>query len=87
MPSAKSARVGDRKKERNQPLRTKARTFVTRTRRLIDSGDIEGAEGPARVAIAALDRAAQKGVIHENNASRRKSRLIKSLNKAKIGQE
>ncbi|HAE32650.1 MAG: 30S ribosomal protein S20 [Chloroflexi bacterium] len=87
MPSAKSARVGDRKKERNQPLRTKARTFVTRTRRLIDSGDIEGAEGSARVAIAALDRAAQKGVIHENNASRRKSRLIKSLNKAKIGQE
>ena len=87
MPSAKSARVGDRKKERNQPLRTKARTFVTRTRRLIDAGDIEGAEGSARVAIAALDRAAQKGVIHENNASRRKSRLIKSLNKAKIGQE
>ena len=87
MPSAKSARVGDRKKERNQPLRTKARTFVTRTRRLIDSGDIEGAEGSARVAIAALDRAAQKGVIHENNATRRKSRLIKSLNKAKIGQE
>ena len=87
MPSAKSARVGDRKKERNQPLRTKARTFVTRTRRLIDSGDIEEAEGSARVAIAALDRAAQKGVIHGNNASRRKSRLIKSLNKAKIGQE
>jgi len=87
VPSAKSARVGDRKKERNQPLRTKARTFVTRTRRLIDLGDIEGAEGSARVAIAALDRAAQKGVIHGNNASRRKSRLIKSLNKAKIGQE
>jgi len=87
VPSAKSARVGNRKKERNQPLRTKARTFVTRTRHLIDSGDIEGAEGSARVAIAALDRAAQKGVIHENNASRRKSRLIKSLNKAKIGQE
>ena len=87
MPSAKSARVGDRKKERNQPLRTKARTFVTRTRRLIDSGDIEGAEGSARVAIAALDRAAQKGVIHENTASRRKSRLIKSLNKATTGQE
>ena len=87
MPSAKSARAGNRKKERNQPLRTKARTFVTRTRRLIDSGDIEGAEGSAKVAIAALDRAAQKGVIHENNASRRKSRLIKSLNKAKTGQE
>jgi len=87
VPSAKSARASNRKKERNQPLRTKARTFVTRTRNLIEAGDIEGAEGSVRIAVAALDRAAQKGVIHENNASRRKSRLIKSLNKAKTGQE
>ena len=32
-------------------------------------------------AITALDKAAKKGVIHENNAARRKSRLIKSINK------
>jgi small subunit ribosomal protein S20 len=30
----------------------------------------------------ALDRAAQKGVIHRNNAARRKSRLVKQLNDA-----
>jgi small subunit ribosomal protein S20 len=34
-------------------------------------------------AIKALDKAAQKGVIHANNAARRKSRLVKALNKAK----
>jgi small subunit ribosomal protein S20 len=34
-------------------------------------------------AIKALDRAAQKGVIHKNNAARRKSRLIQAINQAK----
>jgi small subunit ribosomal protein S20 len=34
------------------------------------------------VAIASLDKAAEKGVIHSNNAARRKSRLMKKLNEA-----
>jgi small subunit ribosomal protein S20 len=34
------------------------------------------------VAISALDKAAQKGIIHKNNAARRKSRLAKLLRKA-----
>jgi len=33
-------------------------------------------------AISSLDKAAEKGVIHPNNAARRKSRLIKKLNEA-----
>ena len=83
MSSAKSARVGVRKKARNQPIRTKARTTIARTRRLIESGDLEGAESEITSAISALDRAAQKGIIHRNNASRRKARLTQTLNKAK----
>lgn len=81
MPSAKSARVGERKKEMNQPVRTKAKGFVARTRKLVEAGDLEGALASSKDAITALDKAAQKGVIHENNAARRKSRLIKSINK------
>ena len=81
MPSAKSARVGERKKEMNQPVRTKAKGFVARTRKLVEAGDLEGALAASKDAITALDKAAQKGVIHENNAARRKSRLIKSINK------
>jgi small subunit ribosomal protein S20 len=34
-------------------------------------------------AISSLDKAAEKGVIHPNNAARRKSRLMKKLNEAK----
>jgi small subunit ribosomal protein S20 len=35
-----------------------------------------------RLAAAALDKAAQKGIIHQNNAARRKSRLMQRLNQA-----
>ena len=83
MPSAKSARVSERKKEMNQPVRTKAKGFVARTRKLVEAGDLEGALAASKDAIIALDKAARKGVIHENNAARRKSRLIKSINKLK----
>ena len=81
MPSAKSARVSERKKEMNQPVRTRAKGFVARARRLVEAGDLEGALAASKDAIIALDKAAQKGVIHENNAARRKSRLIRSINK------
>jgi small subunit ribosomal protein S20 len=44
---------------------------------------LDEAEVTARQAIIALDRAAEKGVIHRNNAARRKSRLMRNLNKAR----
>ena len=83
MPSAKSYRVSERKRKMNTPLRAKARTSVVKARALIDSGDLEGAQKAANDAVVGLDKAAQKGVIHHKNAARRKSRIAKSLNKAK----
>jgi small subunit ribosomal protein S20 len=56
---------------------------VKRARRLIEAGQFEEAEVMAQQAVRALDRAAQKGVIHKNNAARRKSRLIRHLEQAK----
>ena len=83
MPSARSARVGDRKRSRNLPLRTQAKTFVAKARRLINSNDLDEAERVVRNAVVSLDKAAQKGAIHKKNAARRKSRLAKQLNNAK----
>ncbi len=83
MPSAKSARVSVRKRNRNIPLRTRAKTEIKKARTLIDAQDIEGAEKAVRSAFAVLDKAAQKGALHANNASRRKSRIMKALQKAK----
>ena len=83
MPSAKSARVSVRKRSRNLPLRTRAKTEIKKARSLIDAGNVDGAEEAVRAAFVALDKAAQKGALHANNASRRKSRIMKALQKAK----
>jgi small subunit ribosomal protein S20 len=79
----KRIRSSERKRKINQVHRSRARTFVKKARKLIDEGQLEEAEAMAQQAISALDKAAQKGVIHQNNAARRKSRLIKYLNQAK----
>tara|TARA_Y100001936_G_C15882845_1_gene563733 strand:- start:181 stop:447 length:267 start_codon:yes stop_codon:yes gene_type:complete len=81
--SAKSARVSERKRRKNAPLRTRAKTLITKSNRLIADKDIENAEITVKDAVIALDKAAQKGAIHKNNAARRKSRVVNKLNKAK----
>lgn len=81
--SIKSARQSIKRRARNRYYRTTARTFVKKTRAQIDGGSVQPAEASIQQAIKALDKAAQKGVIHPNNAARRKSRLMKALNKAK----
>ncbi len=79
MPSAKTARVAERKRLQNQPIRSKVKTFVTKARRAMAADDIDTATAAAHDAAVALDKAAQKGVIHPNNAARRKSRIMKQL--------
>ena len=79
MPSAKTARAAERRRLQNQPLRTRAKNFVTRARRAVVTGDIEAAATATHDAAVALDKAAQKGVIHPNTAARRKSRIMKQL--------
>ena len=54
---------------------------MTKFRRGVAEG-VEGAEGLVVAAISALDRAVSKGVLHRNNAARRKARLMKRLNAA-----
>ena len=78
----KAARVAQRKAERNRPIRSSVKTYVTKARRLILENDLDAAQEVVKQAITVLDKAAQKGVIHPNNAARRKSRLMKRLNAA-----
>jgi len=75
-------RQSEKRRLRNRIYRSRARTFIKKTWRLIEEGDLEGAQAMARQAIRALDKAAEKGIIHKNNAARRKSRLMKRLNQA-----
>jgi small subunit ribosomal protein S20 len=49
--------------------------------RAVESGDATAADVPVGQAIRALDVAVKKGILHRNNASRRKSRLVIKLNR------
>lgn len=79
----KRIRSSERKRRYNQFHRSRARTFVKRAHRLMDAGQLEQAQDLTEQAISALDKAAQKGVIHKNAAARRKSRLVRQLNRAR----
>jgi ribosomal protein S20 len=56
------------------------KTSITKAERLIFMGDVNAAQEAVVVAITSLDKAAEKGIIHPNNAARRKSRLMKKFN-------
>src|ERR1700694_4128816 len=77
----KRARASLRKRDRNRSTRSAVKTLVSRARRpaLPEAASLTSEE--VRRAISALDKAAEKGVLHANNASRRKARLMSALAK------
>lgn len=68
---------------RNRVYRGSARTYIRKAQAAIRAEDSELAESEVLKAIRALDKAASKGVIHKNNAARRKSRLMARYNAIK----
>ncbi len=79
----KRIRQTKKRTPRNSAVRSRARTFVKKATHLLSEGRLEEASQAALQAISALDRAVTKGVLHGNNAARRKSRLMKKLNQAR----
>ena len=75
----KRNKQNEKKRIRNRVYRGEARTYVARARTAIQGKDAEASKAATLEAISALDKAAQKGVLHKNNAARRKSRLMKLL--------
>ncbi len=80
--SQKQVRVAERRQLRNKSVRSLCKTNITKAERLIFSGELESARAAVVAAVGSLDKAAEKGIIHPNNAARRKSRLMKKLNEA-----
>jgi small subunit ribosomal protein S20 len=74
----KHIRQSEKRRVQNRAVKSAARTYVKRARAAAESAPAEAMPHVVE-AIRALDRAAQKGVIHRNNAARRKSRLLKVL--------
>jgi small subunit ribosomal protein S20 len=78
----KQARASSRRQQRNKSVRSQVKTGITVAEKLIFSGELEEARAAVAEAVSYLDKAAEKKIIHENNAARRKSRLLKKLNQA-----
>ena len=78
----KQVRVTEKRRLRNKSIRSLCKTNITKAEKLIFLGELESAQPMVVDAISSLDKAAEKGVIHPNNAARRKSRLMKKLNQS-----
>jgi small subunit ribosomal protein S20 len=74
----KRIRANERKHIRNRGVRSSVRTYVGKARQSLlnlQPGQTVDVEEQLKAAVRALDRAAEKGVLHRNNVNRRKSRL------------
>lgn len=79
----KQARAGARRSLRNRGAKSEVKTLVVKARRALGEKSAEDSERleSTREAVRALDRAAAKGILHKNNAARRKARLARQLAK------
>ena len=78
--SRKRILINETKRLRNRPYISAARTYVKKAEVAIRAGERDAAAEAVGEALSILDRVASKGIIHRNNAARRKSRLMKKYN-------
>jgi small subunit ribosomal protein S20 len=79
----KRNKQNEKRRLRNRVFRGRARTMVSKARIAMSESGPEESRESVILAISALDKAAEKGVLHKNNAARRKSRLVKQLSSLK----
>ena len=72
----KRIRANERKHIRNRTVRSAVRTRITKARRALLGTEAGNTPELVLAAVRELDRAAEKGILHRNNADRRKSRLM-----------
>ena len=79
----KRNRQNEVRRQRNKGVRSEMRTRTKSALAAAESG--EGSAEELRAAVKRIDKAAQKGVIHKNNAARKKSRLVKRIKQIEAG--
>jgi small subunit ribosomal protein S20 len=77
----KQARASVRRTLRNRAVRSEVKTKIVKARHSLTGGPVAESDRYAFAleAVRALDRAASKGILHRNNAARRKARLTRQL--------
>lgn len=89
MPNTRSAEkrvwVTAKRTLRNRMIRSRMKTAIRKYQAAVNEGNLQTATELFRHAVSQIDRAAAKGVIHPNQASRRKARLAARLNALQAG--
>lgn len=78
--SKKDIRRSSKKTEVNKGVRTSLKTYVKKVRVAVEAGDKDLVATNLKQAVKSIDKAAQRGIIHKNQAARRKSRAAKLAN-------
>ena len=85
MPNIKSAKkrviVNDKRAKRNKSMNSALKTAIKKANVAIESGSADK-EVLVTAAVKKIDQATAKGLLHKNNAARKKSALVSKLNKA-----
>jgi small subunit ribosomal protein S20 len=76
----KRSRQTEKRSQVNRANRSRLRTALRDLREAIAAGDRSAAQSSFRTSVSVIDKAIQKGVIHENTAARYKSRLSARVN-------
>ena len=77
----KRIKVIAKKTLRNKMIKSRTKTAIKKVITATSSGDKDAANVALKQAVSTIDRACSKGVYHKNNAARKKSRLMKMVNK------
>ncbi|WP_025155858.1 30S ribosomal protein S20 [Leifsonia aquatica] len=75
----KRNRTNKKAQERNKAVKSELKTAIRATREAVVAGDKDKATAALRLASKKIDKAASKGVIHQNQAANRKSAIAKQV--------
>jgi small subunit ribosomal protein S20 len=81
----KRIRQAEKHRLRNQSVKTKIKTYITKLEAALPSKDKEGINKILNETIKIISSAASKGIIHRNTASRKISRITKKVNTVLAG--
>ena len=74
--------TNEKSRQRNIAIRSKLKTFMKRAQTAIESKNADEINAALPATISEIDKAARKGVLHKNNAARKKSELQHQAAKA-----
>lgn len=78
--AAKRARQNTKREARNRRIKSMLKTSIRHFEESLQAGDIEETRSKLHAALRQIDKAAAKGIVHKNNAARKKSRLSRMFN-------